>query len=266
MGTQLVFLDDDMRRFFHRLGLREMSDYFALEGAELVRQRENSTLRRQTLVEAGRQECMYLKSYDYSRLPVWRRLGAERAGREARNYCLMRDSGMDVPQLIAHGDRRRRGLLCDGLIITREIPGGIGLIDWFERQKVSSPASLSHQSVRRRLLADSAAMISRMHERGFYHIDLQWRNIMVVSTVGTSPRLVLLDSARGGQRKWPLAREYGKMRDLSSLYKDARRYLSRMEMIRWLRRYLGVGKIVPREKQLVWTILRDRDTKDNSSA
>jgi tRNA A-37 threonylcarbamoyl transferase component Bud32 len=260
MGTHLVFVDDDMARFLADMGLREFDDFFALKGAQCVRNRESASLHRTTLVCGARQEAIFVKTQNYLGLPRLRRMGPEKADREARNYAIMVACGIETPHVICYGQRRRGGFLMSGLLVTREVPNGVGLEDWFAQRGIRAP----HE--RHRLLRLLARVISRMHACGFYHIDLQWRNIKVAECDDRSPRIVLLDSARGGRRRWPASREYGRARDLSSLFKDARRYLTRSEMVRWLREYLDVPRLGAREKQLIWTIFRDRSAKDNPRA
>jgi hypothetical protein len=119
---------------------------------------------------------------------------------------------------------------------------------------------------RSRLLEETAGLVSRMHAAGFVHVDLQWRNLLVVENGGIGPTIYVIDSARGGLRGWVLYQLHGRLRDLSSLYKLGRVLLTRREQIRWLRRYLGVRRLSACEHHaLAWTILHDRGIKDNGT-
>lgn len=251
MGTNMVFVDGEMRQFMKSAGLSSIDDFTQIKNAEIVRQRSTSTLQRAVITHNNCNECVYIKTYDYMKMPLMRRLGPEKAGREAGNYLAMRDCGMSVPDLIGYGSHRRVGLLRKSFLITRECRDCVNLEQWLK----------SHPK-RRRLLNSSARQILQMHKCGFFHIDLQFRNIMVDSSFN----LVLLDSPRGGLRTSHAAIEYGRLRDLSSLYKDARRLISRSDMLRWFFAYSGADRLGPQEKMLIWSILRDRSAKDNPPA
>jgi tRNA A-37 threonylcarbamoyl transferase component Bud32 len=250
MGTSLVFVDGEMQKFMSTAGLHNFDDFLQIKNAEVVRDRTTSSLRRVMLTSKNRTEHVFIKTYDYTRMPLLRRLGAEKAEREAANYLAMRACAMGVPDLIGFGSRRRVGLLQESFLITRECRDSINL----EEKLAAYPNKL----LRRQLLTDAARQIARMHARGFFHIDLQFRNIMVRGAF----ELVLLDSPRGGYRSSRAAREYGRLRDLSSLYKDARRFFTRTDLLRWLYAYTGTDRLGPQEKLLIWSILRDRSSKD----
>ena len=114
------------------------------------------------------------------------------------------------------------------------------------------------------LRACVAADIARMHGGDFYHIDLQWRNILVTDR-GGAYTLHFLDSTRGGLRGSALFRAHGRARDLSSLYKEGRRWLTPVELLRWLRQYLG-RPIGATDRAMIRTIIRDRAVKDSMRA
>lgn len=119
--------------------------------------------------------------------------------------------------------------------------------------------------MRRHLLETTADLVSRMHAAGFFHIDLQWRNMLVSEDGARCPRVFVIDSARGGLRRSRLFQMHGRLRDLSSLYKLARFRVPVREQVGWLRRYLGVHRLQHEHRMMIQTILCDRRIKDNGS-
>ncbi len=117
--------------------------------------------------------------------------------------------------------------------------------------------------MRRHLLETTADLVARMHAAGFFHIDLQWRNLLVSEDGSRRPRVYVIDSVRGGPRRWRPFQMHGRLRDLSSLYKLARSQVPVREQVGWLWRYLGVRRLRHEHRVMIQTILCDRRIKDN---
>jgi hypothetical protein len=215
----------------------------------------------------------YLKTYRYNRslrrLAPWLDKGAT----EARNYrILSRHCGVGVPEVIAYGSRRRMGRLLDAFILTRAIPHAASLDDFAirrwgpgRRHAEGTPAVATasiNDPLRRYLLIHTADVVARMHAAGFFHVDLQWRNILIADDGSDRPRIFLIDSARGSRRTWRILQAHGRLRDLSSLYKEARSRLTPREQVRWLRRYFGVRRLTHEHRAIIQAIQDDRRIKD----
>jgi len=217
-------------------------------------------------------EVLFLKVYRYAgqtrRLGLWPDKGAI----EARNYRILRQCcDIDVPDVIAYGSRRSRGYLLDAFILTRAIPHVRPLEELSQRRSDESrpgaggpddSAAVARDSLRSYLLCQTAEMVARMHAACFYHIDLQWRNILISDDHSPRPRIFVIDSARGSLRHWGVFRAHGRLRDLSSLYKEARMRLTAREQIGWLRRYFGVRRLGREHHAMIQAILDDRRIKD----
>lgn len=213
----------------------------------------------------------YLKVYRYGsnarRLALW----PDKGGMEARNYrILRRHCGVSVPDVIAYGSRRRRGYLLDAFILTRAIPHAVSLDDFAKRRwgpnrcntKGLATAAID-DSLRHHLLIHTADIVARMHRAGFFHIDLQWRNILIADDGSDRPRIFLIDSARGSRREWKILQAHGRLRDLSSLYKEARVQFTPREQVLWLRRYFGVPRLTQDHHAMIQAIQDDRRIKDH---
>jgi len=262
MPTRLTIVETAIQDTLMAAGLASYDDFLNRRLGQIVHETGTTQTRRITLGHSGRPEYLYLKSYQYQR-PAW--LTHDKARREASNYAILRErSEVNVPDVIAFGSRRRFGRIVDAFILTRAVPhavplGRLAATLWPE------PRAAANDNLRRHLLAYTSTMVARMHAAGFCHIDLQWRNLLVSDDGSDAPDVYVIDSARGGLRKWSVRREQGRLRDLSSLYKEAQRRMTPREQLRWLRDYLGVPRFAFEHRALIRTILYDRAIKDHEA-
>jgi hypothetical protein len=275
MAARLTIADPSAVPLLESLGLGAYEDFVSCSVGEIISRSATSESRRLTgsAIRAsdgapGSPVRLYLKVYRYggrNRRPA---ALPDKAEIEARNYRILRDlCDICTPEVLAYGRRSRRGWLTDGFILTREVLGARP----FERclpaaTSLRTRAAPGETAFRRRLLHESADLVARMHAAGFCHVDLQWRNLLVAEGGPEGSRIYVLDSSRGGLLRLRLRREHGRLRDLSSLYRMARRRLRRTEQVRWLRRYLGVRRLTPMHRLLVQTIFYDRYIKDDDPA
>lgn len=243
-------------------GLRGYEDFVkAHDGDDVARSRTTET-RRLTIRHAGTAHTLYLKVYRYDtghRRPWFVR---DKASIEAENYRLLRGRyGVAPPELIAFGSRRRGAWRRDAFIVTRAVADAVPLDEYARRRCPAGNIEAAER--RRRLLERTADVIADMHAAGFFHIDLQWRNVLVCESAAGGLGIYLIDCTRGGLRRSRPRQWHGRLRDLSSLYKMAGVVLSRTEQVRWLRRYLGVRRLRALDRVLVQAIRYDRGIKDD---
>lgn len=253
-----------MRPVLDAAGLRSYEDFLHRDDGEVVGSSGTTVTRRISLGSESDGGEFYLKAYLY-RGGRWRhRWRMDKGAVEARNYLYMRERcGIAVPDVVAYGSRRRGFRLLDAFILTRSVSGGTTLDRLFESRWPRADL-LVREPLRGSLLREVAGVVTRMHRAGFYHVDLQWRNLLVCDEALESPSVYVLDSPRGGPRSWPPHRAHGRIRDLSSLYKEARMRLSRSEQLRWLLWYAEETRLTDDLRLMIWTILQDRGTKDRS--
>lgn len=205
----------------------------------------------------------FIKVYRYAGRQWRHRFRTDKATIEANNYVVLRDEvGVGCPEVVAFGARRGGLRLLDAVIVTRAMDGVIDLQRLFEGRWPHVRASLQDR-IRRAVLDAVAATVRRMHERGFRHIDLQWRNILIGEPDAARPRVYLIDAPRGGCFRDTGRLTSGQLRDLSCLYKEARRRLTRGEQLRYLLAILGESTVTDRVRQWMYAVLRDRSIKDN---
>lgn len=253
MSTLLTIVDDALQDALRSAGLDSYDDFLHCALGEIVHQSSTTLTRRIVLRHADFADSLYLKTYRPGLLHGWTR---SRPLREGRNYLILRDRcAISVPDVIAFGSRRSFGRWRDGFILTRAVPNAYSL------DRLTNCAG----PLRRYLLDQTSALVSQMHAAGFYHIDLQWRNLLVSDDDTDAPKVYVIDSSRGGLRCWRILREHGRLRDLSSLSKEARHRLTPREQLRWLRTYLGVRRFTPPHRALIRTIRYDRAIKDHEA-
>lgn len=204
----------------------------------------------------------FIKVYRYMGGQWRHRFRRDKASLEAANYELLADLSIGTPGVVAFGSRRRGLRLLDAVIITRGLPDVISLNRLFELRWPDAEDH-GHLPLRRKILDRVVRDVRRMHDAGFFHIDLQWRNVLIGGLSENRTDIYLLDAPRGGLRKSRWAREHGRLRDLSCLYKEARRRLSRTEQLRWLLIYLGEDRVTPAARSMIEALLLDRAVKDN---
>ncbi|MFQ5412767.1 MAG: lipopolysaccharide kinase InaA family protein [Phycisphaerae bacterium] len=264
MAIRLSILEPALKDRLTAMGLKSYEDFIGSDNGAPMSGEVGSRTRRIPLDDNNPDAWGYLKIYRYARprrLP--HRLGQfpgrrDKCEIEARNYAILRQRcGVHVPDVLAFGRRSRLGRRVDSFILTRAVPNAVPLDAFAIRT--------TRDSCRHYLIHESAQIVARMHRAGFFHIDLQWRNILVSDDGSDRPPLFLIDSARGTLRRGRVFREHGRLRDLSSLHKEARQGLSPREEIRWLRRYLGIHRLRPGDRALIHAIRHDRSIKDGDT-
>ncbi len=258
MAARWTLDDPGLANLLPAEGFRNYADFAGCERGEVVA-RSGTTVTRRLRMEGPGGGEFYLKQYRYAG-PRWRhRFRRSKDAIEARNYALLRDRcGVCVPQVVAHGSRRAGWRLLDAFILTRGVCGAVPLERWWREQS----ADAGRAAAALRTIERWAEVIARMHRAGVFHVDLQWRNLLV-RPGAPAAELFVLDSARGGRRRSPWMRNHATVRDLSGLEKSARRYLTRTQRLRWLRAYLRArGRSAEHVAPLARTIARDRARKD----
>jgi tRNA A-37 threonylcarbamoyl transferase component Bud32 len=182
---------------------------------------------------------------------------------EARNYQLLERLEIPVPRVLATGQRRRFGALIDAFLITEGVANAVTL-EQYASENAGEPPAKEFRAIFDQLVD----MVRRMHRENVYHIDLQWRNVLVQRNPageGCEVKLFLIDSPRGGKRRLPLRQWNGRMHDLAGLEKLARLYLSQKERLHWFKRYLGGGKLTRRDRRMIQSIERELEHRRQRS-
>jgi hypothetical protein len=258
MSTTLIMLEPDMRSHLAAVGLATGEDFLGKQIGTVVSESASSTTRRIRVDAPPHARDYFLKVYPENGRGVSWPLRRDKASVETANCEALRRCGVGAPEVVCHGYESR--LLGRGasFILTRDV-GGARPLDEYVDTELNGQTS----GRRKKLLLQTARMLRRMHDAEFFHIDLQWRNILVAEE-GDGWRLTVIDSPRGGRRTWGIFKEHGRLRDLSSFAKQAIGRSSRAEQIRWLHAYFETSILSGLQRDLVRTIAMDRASKDNS--
>lgn len=259
-GVRIVFPDYRAADEISGHGFANYEAFVNCNRGEIVSTTSHSQTRRIRISNDSGNRDVYLKVYNFAGRPLRVRLGRAKPLTEARNYATLHRLGIAAPRVLAYGRRRRNGMLLDGFIMTRGVSDAVSLEHFFRR----NGTDLNHHkqvAMRRAIMTVLAGLVRRMHASDFYHIDLQWRNILLSFSDADKPMLCILDCVRGGIRRSSLMKQHGMLRDLSGLHKEARNHLSRADQVRWLREYFGVSRLTCEHRSIIRSILRDREIK-----
>jgi tRNA A-37 threonylcarbamoyl transferase component Bud32 len=163
---------------------------------------------------------------------------------EYRNLTYFARMGIPVPRIVGYGRQRIMGLFLRGAIITEGIPQSIDL----QRLFLTRADLWRSRSWLSQVLQLLAGYVRRIHEDGFTHGDLKWRNILTTTT--ETPRVFFIDCPSGG-RKSPLRRGQFIVKDLAGLDKSMARYLSRTTRLRFFLWYRNRTRLSQEDKALI---------------
>jgi hypothetical protein len=179
---------------------------------------------------------VHVKVYAYTR-HRWRKLlRVGRVGVERRGLAQFQALGLDCPEVVAWGsDRSPSGRLRRECLVTRTVPATQPLEQWVLERR----ATPQGRRARQLLVARLAAEVRRLHDAGYFHRDLRWRNLMIREGSGGEPIPVWHDSPRGLRCRVPLLMGYFRLRELARMDRAARARCTLRERAEFLRRYLG---------------------------
>jgi hypothetical protein len=252
---------NEFRQAFQRLGLTSCESvihHFA--GKESPS--EEVTVRAGGLAQSdGSSLAVFYKQYNYTPA-AWKFLGRPSKARcEFQNYEVFAQFSVPSAEPIACGEQRDGlGRLRHAFILTRAIQKAVPLPDFFAQRCVNRAEAVSSH-LRETLLRQLAALTRRIHDAGFFHHDLVWRNILVTWPSPAEAKLWWIDCPRGGFDHWSPLRRRRRLKDLASLDKVASQLCTRSERLRFVKLYLGKARLDAEAKKLIRDTLDYRKTR-----
>lgn len=230
---------------------------FALDGEVVASDSLSRVLR---VVAEGKR--YYVKRYSGTGKNLQRRwfglrrwLGPPRVRAEWRNLLAFREWGIPTATLVAYGLERRCGGFVRGALVTEEIPGATDLA---QLSRSGDPRLRDRQWMAE--VATQTARITRaLHDAGFAHNDLKWRNLLVSG--GCTPTVYLIDCPSGGFFHGPVL-AYRMVKDLACLDKLAKRLLSRSQRLRFYLDYVGRERLCAEDRRRIRKIVTFFDGRD----
>lgn len=192
----------------------------------------------------------YVKRYTGAgKNPLRRWLARPRVQAEWENLQAFEKWGIPTARLVAWGLERRFGAFIRGALITEEICDTMDLAKMARDgdPRLRDPAWVAEASVQ------IAAITRTLHEHGFTHNDLKWRNLLV--TNGAQPQVYLIDCPSGEYWQGAFLR-YRIVKDLACLDKVAKYQLTRTQRLRFYHQYSGHRRLTPDDKARIARILK----------
>jgi heptose I phosphotransferase len=258
-GDGRMWLDVRDRRALEQARLAAFDDVMATSRGCCLRvlaDRENWYLAPADLATRG---CgMYLKKH--RRRTWWTRLWAKLglaprpgAGRvEARNARALAACGIPVMRVVACGDKLHDDGRFESFLLTEEL-AGYSELEGFLRSRFAAAETRTDPDLAR-LLVQVADIARRFHAAGYNHRDFNCYHFLVKELSPGRIDVRLIDLQRVQHRRW--LRRRWIVKDLAQLASTAPEGCIRCrEKVAFLRQYLGVRKLRPRDKRLIGSIL-----------
>lgn len=201
-------------------------------------------------VKLNNGETVYFKRYVYDlrRIQFW--MMPTKAAVEVFSYQIMRQHGMEVPDVVAYGEHRHFGTLFAAFIVTKEIPNTINLVQ-FARDQWFAMDEPERTNIYQQIASRICTQVKTMHAAGFFHHDLKWKNILLRhDDTGWHP--IWIDSPRGAIVR--LRQRRSIIIELGRLGRLAGHYLSTKQQLQWLHEYLGKEGTKENVKKLYYDV------------
>lgn len=207
----------------------------------------------------------YLKRHRASSLSGWLRRRFDAAApisagcQEAWNVMRLRRGGVASMDVIAFGEKAGRWGNVQSFLMTEAVPDAVPLDEFLRRRfgRSHRPGGACAAEVRAHLaaLVDATADVARrFHALGYNHRDFYCCHFLVKEPEAGRFQLHLIDLQRMQYRQ--RLRHRWIVKDLAQLsYSAPASVVSATQRLRFLKRYLGVSRLGPREKRFVRQIL-----------
>lgn len=230
-----------------RCGLDSVPALLACVGHRLAAWSRSSDTIRYDLPDGSSQ--IYIKRYHY---PRWRQrirgmfrgtfFKSSRARSEYRALRLMRRLGIQGIRPIAYGERRIFHFVRSCFLVTEAVPEAMPLSS-FIRTFAERRSSAKAVRLRREILTALARQVRHMHEAGFVHRDLFWRNVLIRSLPGDRFEFYFLDASVGKRIRLAQRRQENVVRDIAAMGAAAPYFCSKADQLRFLLVYLNTRKL-----------------------
>lgn len=233
---------------------RDIDAVFALDGDVVSRDALCRVLR---VLIHGR--CYYVKLYVGNGDSLVRKwfglrglLAPQRVIREARNFLFFREHGVPTATVVAYGLERSYGSFVRGALVTEEVPNTRDLAKTVREH----PEYLADKPWFEAVSKQVAEMTRKLHDAGFAHNDLKWRNLLVDEA---SPPKVHMIDCPFGNHWWHVFLQYRIVKDLASLDREAKNRLSASQRLRFYLAYARLGRLDARSKRQIRRIAKFYD-------
>jgi tRNA A-37 threonylcarbamoyl transferase component Bud32 len=258
-----LFIDPPFRDLLHGAGLESVPAVLACVGDRLAAWSRTSDAVFVDLPDHF--SGVYLKRYHY---PRWRQriramlrgtfFQASRARSEFWALAQMRQLGIQAVRPVAFGERRVAGFVRSCFLITEAVPDAIPLsafIKAFSQRRDSARAVRA----RREILNSLARQVRHMHEMGFMHRDLFWRNVLIRCLPDDRFEFYFLDASVGRRIRMAQRRQDSIVRDIAAMGVLAPHFCSKADQMRFLLVYLNTKRLSKDDRRWLRQVQRRSD-------
>ena len=174
-------------------------------------------------------------------------LKPSRARSEFRALASMRQLGINAVRPIAFGERRILRFVRSCFLITESVPDAMSLVAFIKTFGEHS-ASPHARRARMEILTSLARQVRHMHEMGFVHRDLFWRNVLIRPTPGDRFEFYFLDASVGKRIRMAHRRQESIVHDIAALGVLAPDFCSKSDQLRFLLEYLDTKSLGPEDR------------------
>ncbi len=186
--------------------------------------------------------------------------GETAARTEARNVRRLARDGIASMTLIAYGERLSGDGLLESFLISEDLSGYVQLDNFiaarFPQRELFSTLRRDRNDARdlKNLIDEVADVARRFHRAGYNHRDLYCCHFFIRETAPGGFDVRLIDLQRVQQRR--RLRRRWIVKDLAQLaYSAPRDRIKCTHKMAFVRSYLGVSKLRPRDKRLIRAVL-----------
>ncbi|WP_341707830.1 lipopolysaccharide kinase InaA family protein [Halopseudomonas sp.] len=190
----------------------------------------------------------YVKRYTANGKGLRQYLGRWRVQSEWENLLTFHAWGIPSVSVVGFGLERNCGKFVRGALITEDLVGTRDLADLAS----SGDIRLRDRSWVAHVSQQVAWATKMMHDQGFTHNDLKWRNLLVDDRPLAN---VYLIDCPGGSFWWGPMLRYRIIKDLACLDKIAKHQLSRTQRLAFFKLYLGKQQLDSADRKQVRAIL-----------
>lgn len=224
---------------------------FELQYLDLIFQQQANCIATSTLNDTYpikiNHESYFVKRYYAAGKGLRRVVGRSRLSGENENLRWFKKLGINIPEIVRFSEQRRWGRFKRGVLITKAVPG----MNDLKQLKLDNPEVFCRRAWRLNLINNIAEITRLLHHHQFIHQDLKWRNILV--SVEDASKIVFIDCPVGHKRYGHWFKR-GVIKDLMSLDKEAKQFLSNTDRLRFYLRYLGKSRLDDCDKQHITAI------------
>ncbi|MEH6564941.1 MAG: lipopolysaccharide kinase InaA family protein [Halopseudomonas sp.] len=221
----------------------DMDSVFALQGKVITQDGISSVHK----VWVG-DRFYYLKRYTEAGKNLRRYVGRSRIQAEWENLLTFQAWGIPTAPVVAFGSERHNGAFMRGALITEELAATRDLADLAR----SADARLQDSAWVAHVFRQIAYATRMMHEHGFTHNDLKWRNILVDERPRAKVHMI---DCPAGTFWWGPMLQYRIIKDLACLDKLGKRHLRRTQRMAFFKVYLGKSTLNADDKKRIRAVV-----------